>query len=137
MPVTNNRRNRTSFYRNSQLISSPRHSHDTISYAKPAEIYVYARKRPLLPTEMNFQDAITVPDNKRILITENKSNLDCTPLLKKVEKIFNDFYLVVVFFVRTSRPNFNSIKSSDRMFPIVKYSNRLFFHFCPILIDII
>lgn len=55
-----------------------------VSYAKPAEIYVYARKRPLLSNEIHFEDAISVPDNKRLLIAENKSNLDCTPLLKKV-----------------------------------------------------
>lgn len=66
-------------------VSSPRHSHDVSSYGKPAEIYVYARKRPLLPTESNFQDVISVPDNKRIIIAENKANLDCTPLLKKVK----------------------------------------------------
>ena len=66
------------------FVSSPRHNNDMTSYAKPAEIYVYARKRPLLPAESNFQDTIAVPDNKRIIITENKANLDCTPLLKKV-----------------------------------------------------
>ena len=59
-------------------------TNDTISSAKAAEIYVYARKRPLLSSENNFQDMITVPDNKRIIISENKANLDCTPLLKKV-----------------------------------------------------
>jgi len=57
---------------------------DAISYAKPAEIYVYARKRPLLLSEIDFYDSISVPDNKHILIAENKANLDCTSLLKKV-----------------------------------------------------
>ena len=38
----------------------------------------------MLATEGNFQDAITVPDNKRILVAESKANLDCSPLLKKV-----------------------------------------------------
>jgi hypothetical protein len=32
---------------------------------------------------------IAVPDNKRIIITENKANLDCTPLLKKVLFFFS------------------------------------------------
>ncbi|CAF0793299.1 unnamed protein product [Adineta ricciae] len=58
---------------------------ETNSYGKPAEIYVYARKRPLLPSETNFEDIIAVPDDKRIIIAENKANLDCTPLLKKTE----------------------------------------------------
>ncbi len=67
---------------------SSHHSTDSISYAKPAEIYVYARKRPLLSSETNFRDIISVPDNKRMIMSENKSNLDCTPLLKKVLKFF-------------------------------------------------
>ncbi|CAF1553373.1 unnamed protein product [Adineta steineri] len=74
----------TNYHHSPLFVSSPRHTTDTISYAKPAEIYVYARKRPLLSNETNFEDTVTVPDNKRVIITENKANLDCTPLLKKV-----------------------------------------------------
>jgi hypothetical protein len=79
-----NTSHRTSFHHGSIFVSSPRHANDLSSYGKPAEIYVYARKRPLLSNETNFQDTIAVSDNKRIIITENKANLDCTPLLKKV-----------------------------------------------------
>ncbi|CAF0858388.1 unnamed protein product [Adineta steineri] len=75
----------TNYHHSPLFVSSPRHATDTISYAKPAEIYVYARKRPLLSNETNFEDTVTVPDNKRVIITENKANLDCTPLLKKTE----------------------------------------------------
>ena len=95
--VPTNRRQRNNNHE-SIFVSSPRHAHDGISYAKPAEIYVYARKRPLLSTENNFQDSIAVPDNKRIIIAENKANLDCTPLLKKVEttkKLNIYFYLFI------------------------------------------
>ncbi|CAF3919812.1 unnamed protein product [Rotaria sp. Silwood2] len=74
------------------FVSSSHHTNDTVSYAKPAEIYVYARKRPLLSTESNFQDSIAVPDNKRIIISENKANLDCTPLLKKTEFEFDQVF---------------------------------------------
>ncbi|UJR20732.1 hypothetical protein I4U23_023851 [Adineta vaga] len=73
--IPTSKRSRSSSYRTT----------DTISYAKPAEIYVYARKRPLLSSETTFEDVIAIPDNKRIIITENKANLDCTPLLKKTE----------------------------------------------------
>lgn len=66
--------------------SSSHHNTDAISYAKPAEIYVYARKRPLLSSEKTFEDTIVVPDNQRVIIAENKANLDCTPLLKKVSE---------------------------------------------------
>ena len=66
------------------FVSSSHKESDVISYAKPAEIYVYARKRPLLSSESNFQDAISIPNNKHIIIAQNKANLDCTPLLKKV-----------------------------------------------------
>ncbi|CAF4178972.1 unnamed protein product [Rotaria socialis] len=101
--IPSNRRARNSPYRathqftsnshhGSIFASSSHHASDTISYAKPAEIYVYARKRPLLSTESNFQDAITVPDNKRIIIAENKANLDCTPLLKKTEFEFDQVF---------------------------------------------
>ena len=60
---------------------------EIVSYAKPAEIYVYARKRPLLLSEIDFYDTISVPDNKRIVIAENKANVDCTSLLKKVNNV--------------------------------------------------
>jgi hypothetical protein len=33
---------------------------------------------------MNLHDTISAPDNKHLIISENKSNLDCTPLIKKV-----------------------------------------------------
>ncbi|CAF2168879.1 unnamed protein product [Rotaria magnacalcarata] len=72
--------------------SSSQSTKDFVSYAKPAEIYVYARKRPLLTNEINFQDTISVPDNRRIIITENKANLDCTPLLKKSEFQFDQVF---------------------------------------------
>lgn len=55
-----------------------------MSYAKPAEIYVYARKRPLLSNETNLRDVISAPDNKHLIMLETKSNIDSTPLLKKV-----------------------------------------------------
>ncbi|CAF0805376.1 unnamed protein product [Didymodactylos carnosus] len=61
-------------------------------YAKPAEIYVYARKRPLLSTETNFNDGIIVPDQKRMIIAEKKSNLDRSPLLKKTEFQFDQVF---------------------------------------------
>jgi hypothetical protein len=123
-----NTSHRSSFHNGSIFVSSPRHHNDTISYGKPAEIYVYARKRPLLSTESNFQDTIAAPDNKRIIITENKANLDCSPLLKKVFffKIQNEnkklkFCLLI-------RRNFNLIKYLDRMQQIKKYLNLLFYH---------
>ncbi|CAF1231475.1 unnamed protein product [Adineta ricciae] len=65
---------------------------EIVSYAKPAEIYVYARKRPLLLSEIDFYDTISVPDNKRIVIAENKANVDCTSLLKKTEFQFDQVF---------------------------------------------
>ncbi len=91
-----NTSHRTSFHHGSIFVSSPRHANDLSSYGKPAEIYVYARKRPLLSNETNFQDTIAVSDNKRIIITENKANLDCTPLLKKVCEQMKE--IEVIFF---------------------------------------
>ncbi|CAF3394742.1 unnamed protein product [Rotaria sp. Silwood1] len=82
----------SNMHHGSIFVSSSHHTNDIISYGKPAEIYVYARKRPLLSTESNFQDMISVPDNKRIIISENKANLDCTPLLKKTEFEFDQVY---------------------------------------------
>ncbi|CAF1214547.1 unnamed protein product [Didymodactylos carnosus] len=92
------KRARTASYRtftrrgfSSGTIFSPSRGGSNIStsYAKPAEIYVYARKRPLLSTETNFNDAIITPDPKRMIITEQKANLDCTSLLKKTEFQFD------------------------------------------------
>ncbi|CAF3544250.1 unnamed protein product [Rotaria sordida] len=74
------------------FVPSSHSTTDIISYAKPAEIYVFARKRPLLSNEIHFHDIISVPDNKRIIITENKANLDCTPLLKKSEFQFDQVF---------------------------------------------
>jgi hypothetical protein len=74
----------TNFNHPSIFVPSSHSQNDVISYAKPAEIYVYARKRPLLSSETNFHDTISIPDNKHIIMSENKSNLDCTPLLKQV-----------------------------------------------------
>ena len=87
--VPTQRRARSTFYRpnhhHGSIFGSSSHpTNDTTSYAKPAEIYVYARKRPLLSTETKFQDVITVPDQKRIIVAESKTNLDCSPLLKRV-----------------------------------------------------
>ncbi|CAF1528080.1 unnamed protein product, partial [Adineta steineri] len=71
---------------NHSSIFVPSHTstNDIISYAKPAEIYVYARKRPLLLSEIDFYDTISVLDNKHLIIAENKANVDCTSSLKKV-----------------------------------------------------
>ncbi|CAF3497184.1 unnamed protein product [Rotaria sp. Silwood1] len=74
------------------FVPSSHSTTDLVSYAKPAEIYVFARKRPLLSNEINFHDIISVPDNKRIIIAENKANLDCTPLLKKSEFQFDQIF---------------------------------------------
>ncbi|CAF0902470.1 unnamed protein product [Rotaria sordida] len=82
----------SNIHHNSIFVSSSHNTNDIISYGKPAEIYVYARKRPLLSTESNFQDTITVLDNKHIIISENKANLDCTPLLKKTEFEFDQVF---------------------------------------------
>ncbi|CAF2554581.1 unnamed protein product [Rotaria sp. Silwood2] len=76
----------------SVFVPSSHSTTDIISYAKPAEIYVFARKRPLLSNEINFHDTISVPDNKRIIIAENKANLDCTQLLKKSEFQFDQVF---------------------------------------------
>lgn len=120
-----NTSHRTSFHHNSIFVSSPRHPTDPNSYGKPAEIYVYARKRPLLPAETNFQDTITVPDNKRIIITENKANLDSTPLLKKV---FPNSDRSNNYISLSIRRNFNSIMFSVRTLRIKKYSSQQSFH---------
>lgn len=68
----------------SLLASSFHQSHDLISYDKPAEIYVYARKRPLLSAVANFRDTINVTDPQHMNIAENKANLDGTSFIKQV-----------------------------------------------------
>ena len=108
------------------FVSASHQPNETITYGKPAEIYVYARKRPLLATEGNFQDAITVPDSKRILVAENKANLDCSPLLKKVSCLFFQLEFNVS---RFSRRNFNSIKCSMLMHRTNKSSTTPSCHF--------
>jgi hypothetical protein len=97
---------------------------DRISYGKPAEIYVYARKRPLLSNEKNLADIITTVNSKHMIIAENKFNLDSTPLLKKVsvlqrEMRTNDVRLNVCL---VSRWNFNLIMFSGRIHRISIYS---------------
>ena len=81
---------------------SSRNAPEVVSYAKPAEIYVYARKRPLLSSEITFEDIITIPNNKSLILAENKSNLDSTPLLKKV----SDHHLNLVFQETINRDGF-------------------------------
>ncbi|CAF3748329.1 unnamed protein product [Adineta steineri] len=79
---------------NHSSIFVPSHTstNDIISYAKPAEIYVYARKRPLLLSEIDFYDTISVLDNKHLIIAENKANVDCTSSLKKTEFQFDQVF---------------------------------------------
>lgn len=104
--TTNNRshyENETNHPRQSSVfINSSRNSGDSVSFSKPAEIYVYARKRPLLSSEVSFQDIISVANNKTLIIAENKANLDSTPLLKKVNdsilQVYQNFMLFNVLF---------------------------------------
>ncbi|UJR28875.1 hypothetical protein I4U23_010097 [Adineta vaga] len=74
------------------FVSSNTNATESISYEKPAEIYVYARKRPLLLSEIDFYDTISVPDNKHIIIGENKANVDGTSSLKKTEFQFDQVF---------------------------------------------
>ena len=120
----------------SVFVSSSHNQFDSASYAKPAEIYVYARKRPLLANEIKFRDTILVPDSKNMLIEEHKSNLDCTPLLKKVLCLWFSL-LSKSKICLLNRVNFNLIKSFLLKYQINKYSNVQFCHFYhPILVTI-
>jgi hypothetical protein len=58
-----------------------------------ADIFVYARKRPLLDSESQFNDAVFIENNadetRNICVNEMKSLVDGTPLLRKNEFEFD------------------------------------------------
>lgn len=71
--------------------------HPQASSIVTADIYVYARKRPKLPSEIQFNDAVLVENSeciteqnkysiqsKSICVNELKSAVDGTPVLRKV-----------------------------------------------------
>ena len=129
----------TNFNHPSVFTPSSHHPNESISYAKPAEIYVYARKRPLLSSESNFRDTISIPDNKHMIMIENKSNLDSTPLLKKVIDFSSAKKKKRLIWIshRINRLNFNLIKYLLLMYRINKYSKIQSYHFYHQIIEII
>jgi hypothetical protein len=66
------------------------------------DIYVYARKRPILQSESNFSDVVVIGNEsgnnenneitKNICVNELKSSVDGTPILRKVNNVFYNIF---------------------------------------------
>lgn len=86
-----------------------------------ADIFVYARKRPLLESESHFNDAIVIEngfeETKNICVNEMKSLVDGTPLLRKNEFEFDRTF-------DSSNSNEDIFKTSIMPFVDVPIENR-------------